>query len=240
MDVPGYGCGTVVDRGPKIRAITSTCGFLLLISQGWISRRTGSSTSGCTSMSLRKVTTNHFRFLAAFGVLCGSILISGAACAISAPLIVPLHAKVHWDASRARDWKTYVYSSSSEARYVLWLFPQYEVGHHIVGLDLVLNETGHEDWNENLLAPKGNWHGLEPFMLTASELADGTDGMNFGPRIRIPVKEKGLIVAVDVLGAKVDPFRNGDPNVLPHGDYEFKELDLSISVENLRPKLSSR
>jgi hypothetical protein len=74
---------------------------------------------------------------------------------------------------------------------MLWLSPEYESGGRLAGVDLVLDQVGHRDWSENLLAPSGDWRGFQRFMLSATDLADGPNKLGFGPHLKFVLKNLG-------------------------------------------------
>jgi hypothetical protein len=189
------------------------------------------SATGRRAVSIDKRYTTLFKLLMILGILLCSYIGFADAKTDRAPIIIPLHTKVRWDKDAGSAWKANVYSSSSRKVYVLWLYPEYEAHQNLAGVDLVLNEAGDHDWDKNLLAPRGDWHGHWPFMISAFDLADGPQGMSSGPDIRIPVKDKGIVVETHILDAKV--------SALPDGSYKLEQLELSISVENLDPGSSA-
>lgn len=58
------------------------------------------------------------------------------------------------------------------------LKPEYDVGGRLLGWDLILQTATRP--SRNLLEPRGNWRGLQPWMLRANDLAAGPDKSAFG------------------------------------------------------------
>lgn len=145
--------------------------------------------------------------------------------------IRPLHALVTYHpSSETPTWSPFVYSESGRKAYLLWLFLERDVNQRPIGVDLVLNRAGDKDWDGNLLNPRWNWHGLQPYMFVASDFSNGPGKSIFGPRRVIRVERIGILVKIDVLDAHV--------HAPAKDDYEFTELRMDILVDNLNTQSS--
>src|ERR1700687_3442041 len=82
--------------------------------------------------------------------------------------IVPLRtaARLTTQSSESR-WSVPVQSSNGQVAYALSLQPEIDVGNHLVSAELVLRPAGNNAATSNLLQPRGNWHGLQPYMFPA-------------------------------------------------------------------------
>jgi hypothetical protein len=97
----------------------------------------------------------------------------------------------------------------------------------LLGVDLVLDDGRYRRSNINLLSPKGNWHGLQPYEFEGSDFLHGIDKSDFGRHRTINVERQGIVVHIDVLNVTVSPAL-GD-------DTQIDSVTLSVSAENLNP-----
>ncbi len=104
--------------------------------------------------------------------------------------------------------------------------PEYGPKNEIIGLDLVLVDAkkGQGLSDSNLLNPH-NWHGLQPYDFLGKDLAQGPDKSSFGSHRELKLDGRKLLVRIDISSARVSP--------LPDGDYEFEQMELAITVDNL-------
>jgi hypothetical protein len=112
-----------------------------------------------------------------------------------------------------------------KARHRLSLEPDFDVGKHVVGLDLVLRPLNASRHTRNLLEPTTRWHGYQKFIFAASDFANGADRSILGAVRDIPVTRLGLVVRIRVLDVKVVAVAEmvpGEPN------FEFAGLKLRI------------
>jgi hypothetical protein len=109
----------------------------------------------------------------------------------------------------------------------MWFSPEYDVGGNLVVLDLVVNRIGRHDPDFNLLAPPGNWHGLQPYAFPASDLVNGPERTMFGATRTISITGNRLAMKITILGARASKASDGL--------YRLDRLRLSIDVENLGP-----
>jgi hypothetical protein len=105
--------------------------------------------------------------------------------------------------------------------------PDFDVGHHVVSLGLVLRKSRAKAGAPNLLDPTGRRHGLQAYDFTANDLAQGAQKSAFGEKRTVPLKSLGLMVRVAVSKASVSP--------VSVDKYQFDVLDLQIEVDNLNP-----
>lgn len=148
--------------------------------------------------------------------------------AASKAKVVPFHAQVAFSGqSTERPWSAPLQSTDGRTLYVLSLEPDYEVGHQIEGLDLVLRYPRDRRKNSNLLAPVGIWHGLQNYMFPAGDFLQGVEKATFGKSRTISVKKLGLEIRVTILKASISQLTDGSP--------KLDGLELDIGVENINP-----
>jgi hypothetical protein len=118
--------------------------------------------------------------------------------------------------------------------YQLSLLPHYDVGNHLVVIDLVLARSDKKaSTNErNLLEPKGMWHGYEPFIFAAHDYVKGAQKSIYGATRVMRLQDLGMEMRVTGVAVHVVPipgssFPDGGP------DYQFQDLILSISTRAL-------
>jgi len=104
----------------------------------------------------------------------------------------------------------------------------YAKANQVEGLELVLSCPHQREDAQNLLAPIRNWHGAQPFLFDAWDLAAGPELSTYGANRTILVKNLGLSVHIHVVSAKV---RVGPTSGV--GDYQLTALELRISVDNV-------
>ncbi len=94
--------------------------------------------------------------------------------------------------------------------YELLLEPQYDVRDRLVGWDLLLFRP--DAPGQNLLEPKGGWHGLQPFNFVAADLLHGAEQSAFGLERRMPIRGSSTtlvarITDVEVAGDEIEYLR---------------------------------
>jgi hypothetical protein len=124
-------------------------------------------------------------------------------------------------------WSVPLQSKDGRTIYVLSLEPDYEVGHQIEGLDLVLRYPRDRRKDSNLLAPVGIWHGLQNYMFPAGDFLQGVEKATFGKSRTISVKKLGLEIRATILKASISQLTDGSP--------KLDGLELDIGVENINP-----
>lgn len=167
----------------------------------------------------------HKRFTSrvAAGVV---VFLALAAGPLAAPTIVPKHFALHFlPELDAGDYTEYIVASTGVKIYVISLEPERDTRGRVAGVDLVLQDVKSSGRESNLLSPKGNWHGLQPYDFVAADLAQGAAKSAFGARRSIAMKQRGIVVRMSISRAEVSS--------VPGGSYELKRLDLIVSVENL-------
>ena len=152
------------------------------------------------------------------------VLVS-VAPASAAPQIIPLRTTARFSAQSPENlWSVPIRSADGRAAYVLSLEPDFDVGRHIVSLDLVLRHPGDKADGGNLLDPTGKVHGLQPYDFVADDLVEGVQKSAFGAKRTVTLKNLGLLVRIDVLKAMVVPTSTRD--------HEFDTLEVQIEVDN--------
>jgi hypothetical protein len=163
---------------------------------------------------------------AVFSVFCLSALCLSAAAAKN-PRIIPLQTEVDITASQfaKNPWSIPIKSTEGRTVYVLSLEPDvsYDRGNHpLQELDLVLRPPRSRDVR-NLLAPIGDWHGIQSFMFSAWDFKEGVDKSVYGKTRVISVNGLRLVVRITVL--KVATSQSGS-------QFQLDSLDLKIEVDN--------
>ena len=161
-----------------------------------------------------------------------SVLLALRLCAVlgagSKPRIVPLEMRVVFSTAKLAQgpWSVPIKSADGHTVYILSVEPEFlnPESAGMAELDLVLRRSHDKPDAENLLAPEGNWHGVQSFMFPSWDFKDGIKGSVYGEKRTISAERAGLTVEVTVLEAKV--------RRLSDGDYLFDELDLRIDVYN--------
>jgi hypothetical protein len=159
--------------------------------------------------------------LTAFSLLC-------SANATARPRIVPLRATATFSSQAPeRRWSVPIKSTDGSTAYVLSLEPDFDVGHHIVTLELVLRRPGDKTDAANILDPTGKRHGLQAYGFAADDLAQGVHKSAFGGERTVPLNNLGLVARINISKAMVSPISSGN--------YQLDELELQIEVDNLNP-----
>jgi hypothetical protein len=146
--------------------------------------------------------------------------------AVAKQRIIPLHTSVAFSShSPERRWSVPIKSTDGSTAYVLSLEPDFDVGHHIVTLELVLRRPGDKTDAANLLDPTGKRHGLQAYDFAADDLAQGVHKSAFGEKRTVPLKNLGLVARINISKAMVSP--------ISAGSYQLDELQLQIEVDDL-------
>ena len=142
--------------------------------------------------------------------------------------IVPLRTSVTFPSrSGANRWSVPIKSTGGSTLYILTLEQDFDVGHHLVTLELVLRHAGHRTDAPNLFYPTGRVHGLQACDFAANDLAQGVQKSAFGEERTVSVKSLGLVVRIAVSDAKVSP--------ISVSNYQLDMLELQIEVDNYDP-----
>ena len=121
-------------------------------------------------------------------------------------------------------WSVPIKSTDGNTAYVLSLEPDFDAGHHVVTLELVLRKPGDNADAHNLLDPTARRHGLQAYDFAANDLAQGVQKSAFGEKRTVSLKSLGLVVRISVSKAAVSP--------ISAGNYQLDALDLQIEVDN--------
>jgi hypothetical protein len=127
-----------------------------------------------------------------------------------------------------KPWSIPITSSEGNTVYFLSYMPEYWVGGHLGGVDILLRRAGAGDGGANLLAPAKNWHGMQPFIFAANDLANGAEKSAYGKERTIPIGKLGLVVRITIVDASVGLISVGEPQLEPQLD----RLELQIEIEN--------
>jgi hypothetical protein len=116
-------------------------------------------------------------------------------------------------------------STDGNVAYLLSLEPDFDAGHHVVTLELVLRRPSDRSDAPNLLDPTGRRHGLQSYDFAADDLAQGVQKSAFGERRTVSLKKLGLVIRIAVVKVAVSSISSGS--------YKIDSLDLQIEVDNL-------
>lgn len=145
--------------------------------------------------------------------------------ATAKPRIVPLRATATFSSQSPESrWSVPIKSTDGNTVYVLSLEPDFDVGHHVATLELVLRKPGDNADTCNLLDPTGRRHGLQAYDFAANDLAQGVQKSAYGERRTMSLKSLGMVLRVVVLKATV--------GTISTGNYQIDALDLQIEVSN--------
>jgi hypothetical protein len=107
--------------------------------------------------------------------------------------------------------------------YVLELAPQRDADERLIGVDLYMSPVGRRCCND-LLAPSGHWHGLQPFMFMGWDLQDGGRHPLLGVTRRIPMHGVRAAAEVTVVSAEAVHDRDEPPCCV------LKRLQLRVRI----------
>ncbi|MGB9335164.1 MAG: hypothetical protein WCB14_09170 [Candidatus Acidiferrales bacterium] len=130
--------------------------------------------------------------------------------------------------SSANPWSTYVQTADGRRAYRLFFEAEYNTDRVLIGVHLVLTPSRGRTVESNLLEPRKNWHGLQPYDFVAADLAQGIDKSAFGAHRMIKAANPDVVVQIDVLSASVSRAAGGE--------YQIDELKILLSVDNAKPK----
>ncbi len=157
------------------------------------------------------------------GLLLMLVLSSASSWASSS--VVPLKTSVTFTAQHLEQrWSAPIRTSDGHVAYILSLEPDFDVGGHVVTVELVMRRAGAKSDAPDLL--RGSLHGLQPPDFAANDLAHGIKNSAFGEKRTMSLTKLGLQLRVGVKDATVSP----NPTV---GGYQLDTLSLDIEVDNL-------
>jgi hypothetical protein len=161
-------------------------------------------------------------------IVIASLLLSCLPDAGAKPQIIPLRTNATFSAQAPeKRWSVPIESANGSGAFVLSLEPDFDVGHHVVTIELVLRRSGDKSDAQNLLDPTGRRHGLQPYDFAADDLARGVQKSAFGGKRTVSLKSLGLVVRIVVSKATVSP--------ISAGNYQLNALDVQIEVDNSNP-----
>ena len=166
-----------------------------------------------------------WRFIFDVALVAALSLISNATVK---PQIVPLRTSLTFSAQSAENRLSIpIKSTDGKTVYILSLEPDFDVGHHIVVLELVLRRPHDKTASPNRLDPTGMWHGYQPYIFGGRDFTQGVKKSLYGEKRTVSLNNLGLMVRITVSKATVSPV-SGD-------DYQFDALELQIEVDNSGP-----
>lgn len=120
--------------------------------------------------------------------------------------------------------------SPSGTPYRLSLIPQLDVEHHVVVLELVLQEGERKADDLNLLDVTGTLHGYQPYFFAASDFAEGARNSIYGESRVIDLSRLGMAIHITVVKVNVTPTGASSSKSLR---YQFDDLILRVATESL-------
>ena len=116
------------------------------------------------------------------------------------------------------------------ATYRLSLIPDFDIGKHVVVLELVLQRRGRKRDDSNLLDPTGKLHGYQPYSFAASDFARGAQNSIYGDLRVIDLHQLGMELRVKVTGVNVEPTPTNSSKA---PGYQFDDLTLQITTQSV-------
>jgi hypothetical protein len=154
-----------------------------------------------------------------------TLVLSAASGWAAATPVVPLRTSATFTARQPeRRWSVPIRASDGHVAYILSLEPDFDVGGHVVTVELVLRRAAAKDDAPDLL--RGNLHGLQPPDFAANDLAHGVKDSVYGEKRTMSLTKLRLLLRVVVTDATVSP----NPTI---GGYQLDRLTLHIEVDNL-------
>lgn len=154
-----------------------------------------------------------------------SLLCNANATATARPRIVPLRTTATFSSQSPESrWSVPIKSTDGSTAYVLSLEPDFDVGHHVVTLELVLRKPGDNAEAPNLLDPTARRHGLQAYDFAANDLAQGVQKSAYGERRTLSVKKLGIVLRITISKATI--------GTISPGNSQIDEMDLQVEVDN--------
>ena len=137
--------------------------------------------------------------------------------------VLPLNVELSYTRQSSMNaWLGVVSTATKQHAYELRVGPELDTRGEIVAWDVSLYDA--ERRGRNMLAPRGQWHGLQAFTIAAGDLKLGAEKSAFGSTRTIKVEEVGAAVRIQIVDADVT---SGDDPLL----HRFESLRLRLSVE---------
>ena len=157
---------------------------------------------------------------------CGLLLTLVLSAATSwASFVVPLRTNATFTAQQPQQrWSLPIHASDGHVAYILSLEPDFDVGGHVVTVELVMRRAGAKADAPDLI--RGKLHGLQPLDFAANDLAHGAKNSVFGEQRTMSLTKLGLLLRVTVTDVTVSP----NPTM---GGYQLDTLGVHIEVDNL-------
>jgi hypothetical protein len=166
-----------------------------------------------------------WRFTFAIALVAALSLVSNAA---AKPRIRPLRTSLAFSAQSAENRLSVpINSTDGNPVYVLSLEPDFDVGHHIVVLELVLRGPHDKTDAPNRLDPTGRAHGYQAYIFGGRDFTQGAKKSLYGEKRTVFLKNLGLVVQITVSKATVSP--------VSADGYQFDALTLQVEVDNSGP-----
>lgn len=114
-------------------------------------------------------------------------------------------------------------------KFRLSLVPEFDVGKHVVVLELVLQRPDKKGDDSNLLDSTGKLHGYQPYFFAASDFARGAQKSAYGELRVIDVHRLGMEMRITVAEVSVEQIT---PSPSQGPGYEFENLTLEITTQS--------
>jgi hypothetical protein len=110
--------------------------------------------------------------------------------------------------------------------------PEFDIHQQLIVVALILNEAGVHDYFSNLLKPQD--FGVLPWEFLARSWSPDLSQNSFGTHRRFEVKDRGLVVDVDVVGGKASVNSYSKPPPAHRNIYKIDSIEMSIKVGNFQ------
>jgi hypothetical protein len=138
------------------------------------------------------------------------------------------HGVLAYSAKPSPHPSSFLLKSPRGVTYRLSLVPEFDVGKHVVVLDLVLQRPDKKGDDSNLLDSTGKLHGYQPYFFAASDFTHGAQKSAYGDLRVINLRQLGMEMRVKVADVNVEPANSTQPT-----GYQFDDLTLEITTESL-------
>jgi hypothetical protein len=118
-----------------------------------------------------------------------ALLLCPFANAAANPRIVPVRTNAAFSSQTSeRRWSVPIKTIDGRTAYILSLEPEFDIRQRPLTLDIVLRRPGDKAGSPNLLEPNRQWHGLQPWMFNANDLALGPQKSGYGKTRTLTLK----------------------------------------------------
>ena len=146
-------------------------------------------------------------------------------CGATLPRDAALAAELTYDATSLSNPRVLLTDPVDHTVYAAELVPEKDNIGRVLTIDIVLSESNKRVDGANLVEPDGNWHGEQPFMFDAWDLARGPARSEYGQHRSLDILGHKTVLSVDIRDVRLAP-RTGPCA----GDDCIGLLDLSVAV----------